>query len=108
MASVLMVGGLLALVTGDRAGAGGAEVEIRLFQFTPGRLHVARGDDVTWTNRDDIHHIVISGTPERPDGRFTAALDAAGTTVRVRFGEPGVFPYFCDRHEAMRGAIHVP
>jgi plastocyanin len=107
VASALMVGGLLALVPGDRAGAGGAEVEIRLFQFTPGRLDVARGDDVTWTNRDGIRHTVTSGVPERPDGRFAAALDGAGTTARARFGEPGVYPYFCDRHQAMRGAIHV-
>jgi plastocyanin len=106
--SVLVIGGLLALATGDRAGAGGGEVEVRLFQFTPGRLDVARGVEVTWTNRDEIRHTVTSGAPGQPDGRFTAALDGRGTTARVRFGEPGVYPYFCDRHQAMRGAIHVP
>ena len=108
VASALMVGGLLVLVTGDRAGAGGAEVEIRRFQFTPVRLDVARGVEVTWTNRDDIRHTVTSGAPGQPDGRFTAVLQGPGTTARIRFGEPGVYPYFCDRHQAMRGAIHVP
>jgi plastocyanin len=108
VASALLIVGLLALVTGDRAGASGAEVEIRLFQFTPVRLDVARGAEVTWTNRDDIRHTVTSGTPGRSDGRFAGALDGAGTAARVRFAEPGVYPYFCDRHQEMRGAIHVP
>lgn len=108
VASALVVGGLLGLVTGDRAGAGGTEIQIRRFQFTPGRLDVVRGAEVTWTNRDDVRHTVTSGAPGRADGRFTAALDGPGATTRVRFGAPGVYPYFCDRHQAMRGAIHVP
>jgi plastocyanin len=103
-----MVGGLLALVTGDGAGAAGPAVEIRLFQFTPLRLDAGRGAEVAWINRDDIGHTVTSGAPGQPDGRFAATLAGAGATVRVRFTQPGVYPYFCDRHQAMRGAIHVP
>ena len=31
----------------------------------------------------------------------------AGTTTTVKFDEPGVYPYFCDRHPSMRGEIRV-
>jgi plastocyanin len=98
---------VLALAAWTRAGAGAAEVEIRLFRFGPGRLDVAQGTEVVWTNRDEIRHTVTSGAPERRDGRFDVTLAGVGTHARVGFDQPGVYPYFCDRHQAMRGEIHV-
>jgi plastocyanin len=98
---------VLALAAGTRVGASPAEVEIRLFRFGPGRLEVMRGTEVVWTNRDDIRHTVTSGAPERRDGRFEATLAGPGTSARVSFDRAGVYPYFCDRHQAMRGEIHV-
>jgi plastocyanin len=62
---------------------------------------------VTWTNRDDITHTVTSGTPERRDGRFDAPLAGTGATATLQFTDPGVYPYFCDRHRSMRGEIRV-
>ena len=106
---MVVVAGVLvvALLAWTRAGANTAQIEIRLFQFRPGRLDVVRGTEVVWTSRDDIRHTVTSGTPERRDARFDLALAGPGAVVRVGFGEAGVHPYFCDRHPAMRGAIHV-
>jgi plastocyanin len=104
---VIAIGAILALGAGHEVAARAAGVEIRLFQFTPARLDVARGAAVTWTNHDDIRHTVTSGAPDRHDGKFTATLDGPGATARISFSEPGVYPYFCDRHQAMRGAIHV-
>jgi len=83
------------------------EIAIRLFQFRPGRLPVAPGAHVTWTNQDDIQHTVTAGTPEQRDGRFRVVLDGKGASSSVRFREPGVYPYFCERHQHMRGEIRV-
>jgi plastocyanin len=83
-------------------------VSIQLFQFRPGQAEVAKGAAVTWTNQDDITHTVTSGTPDKRDGRFSAPLAGKGATTTVEFKEPGVYPYFCERHQSMRGEIRVP
>jgi plastocyanin len=82
-------------------------VTVRLFQFTPGQVEVSAGTKVTWTNQDDIAHTVTSGTPERREDRFDAALAGKGATATVELREPGVYPYFCSRHQSMRGEIRV-
>jgi plastocyanin len=82
-------------------------VGVQLFQFRPGRAEVGKGTAVTWTNQDDVTHTVTSGTPEQRDGRFDAQLAGSGATATVEFKEPGVYPYFCDRHPSMRGEIRV-
>jgi plastocyanin len=80
---------------------------IRLFQFQPGALEVRVGTRVTWTNQDDITHTVTSGMPGSPDGRFDVALGGKGTTGSATFAQPGVYPYFCTRHQSMRGEVVV-
>jgi plastocyanin len=97
----------LALVWAGWLAAGAAEVEVKLFRFRPGTLDVAAGRAVTWVNRDDIGHTVTSGTPEAPSGRFDAPLAGPASTATIRFAEPGVYPYFCSRHPAMRGEVRV-
>ncbi len=82
-------------------------VTVQLFQFKPGQLEVKTGTRLTWTNQDDIAHTVTSGVPERRDGRFELALDGKGTTGVVLLEDPGVYPYFCSRHQSMRGEIRV-
>jgi len=84
-----------------------AGVSIQLFQFRPGRLEVAVGARVAWTNQDDIAHTITSGTPDQRDGRFSQPLAGKGTVATVEFTQPGVYPYFCDRHQSMRGEIRV-
>jgi plastocyanin len=82
-------------------------VTVQLFQFKPGRIEVKAGTRLTWTNEDDITHTVTSGTPERRDGRFEMPLDGRGATGSVQLREPEIYPYFCSRHQSMRGEIHV-
>jgi plastocyanin len=87
--------------------AGAGDVEVRVFQFRPGRVDVETGGSITWTNRDDIGHTVTSGAPGDGAGRFDVTLDGPSATATVRFSEPGVYPYFCRRHPGMRGEIRV-
>lgn len=82
-------------------------VTVRLFQFTPGQIDVRAGTTLTWTNQDDIAHTVTSGTPEQRDDRFDVALSGRGASGSVLLREPGVYPYFCRRHQSMRGEIRV-
>jgi plastocyanin len=99
--SVLVLAGVSLAATTESA------VEVRVFQFGPRQMEVEAGTRVTWTNRDDIIHTVTSGTPGSPDGRFDQPLGGQGATTTVEFKDPGVYPYYCDRHPSMRGEIRV-
>ena len=82
-------------------------VTIQTFQFKPTPVEVSPGTKVSFTNQDDITHTVTSGPPEQRDGRFEVPLDGRGATGSVELREPGTYPYFCRRHQSMRGEIHV-
>src|SRR5262245_8673105 len=100
----LALGGAAPALSQDGAAASAA---IRVFQFQPGALEVRAGTRVTWTNQDDITHTVTSGTPGSPDGRFEVRLDGKGSSGAATFTDPGVYPYFCARHQSMRGEVVV-
>jgi plastocyanin len=101
----LTVGALmLAAASPARAQDG---VTVQFFQFKPSRIEIKAGTRLTWTNQDDITHTVTSRTPEQRDGRFELPLDGRGATGSVRLGQSGVYPYFCSRHQSMRGEIRV-
>ncbi|HYF12221.1 MAG TPA: plastocyanin/azurin family copper-binding protein [Actinomycetota bacterium] len=82
-------------------------VRIETFQFRPDVLEVVVGTEVTWTNQDDIEHTATSGTPDSPDGTFDGELDGSGARFTFTFEDAGVFAYFCDVHQGMRGEIRV-
>jgi plastocyanin len=105
--SVLSFAIALIATTAVPSTAAAPGVEVRLFQFRPARVDVAANTEVVWTNTDDIAHTVTAGTPDRPDPRFDLDLGGKGATARAIFREPGVFPYFCSRHQHMRGEVHV-
>ena len=87
--------------------ASDATVAVQLFQFKPSPVEVKVGARVTWTNNDDINHTVTSGAPGNRDGRFDGKLSGKGTTFSFEFAQPGTYPYFCARHQSMRGEIRV-
>jgi len=82
-------------------------VAVQLFKFRPDRADIKAGTRVTWTNQDEITHTVTAGTPDKPDPAFDFRLAGKGTTAAFEFARPGTFTYFCARHPAMRGEIHV-
>ncbi|HYG72107.1 MAG TPA: plastocyanin/azurin family copper-binding protein [Actinomycetota bacterium] len=86
---------------------GSSAVRIDTFRFGPEVLEVAVGTEVTWTNEDDIEHTATSGTPGSPDGTFDGELDGPGARFTFTFENAGVFAYFCDVHQGMRGEIRV-
>ena len=82
----------------------GANVTVKLFQYQPGRIQVKTGTTVTWVNDDEIFHTV---TMKRKNGGFDEPLDGKGKSFSFTFTEPGIYSYYCDRHEHMRGEIEV-
>ena len=86
---------------------GVANITIKLFQYQPGRIQVKAGTTVTWLNEDEIFHTVTAVAREGKSGGFDAPLDGKGKSFSFTFSQPGVYTYYCDRHEHMRGEIEV-
>jgi len=79
-----------------------AEVKIDNFSFAPGTLTVPVGTTVTWTNRDDIPHTVVS-----TDGAFKSKALDTDEKFSFTFGKAGSYPYFCSIHPKMTGKVIV-
>ena len=88
--------------TAPEAGGEAGAVEVAGFEFTPGEIEVAVGDEVTWTNDDDTTHTVTAD-----DASFDLSLDGSGTTASQTFDEAGEFPYHCSIHGSMVGTVVV-
>lgn len=85
-----------------RSGDPGAEVKIDNFTFTPPSLTVAVGTQVTWTNRDDIPHTVVT-----EDKTMKSKVLDTDEKFVYTFTKPGAYSYFCSIHPKMKGTIVV-
>lgn len=81
-----------------------SEVVIDNFTFGPGVLTVPRGTKVTWTNKDDDPHTVVSEAD--PKLFKSSALDT-DDSFSFTFNEAGTFKYFCGIHPRMQGTVVV-
>jgi plastocyanin len=79
-----------------------AEVKIDNFSFGPAALTVPAGTTVTWTNRDDIPHTVVSD-----DKIFKSKVLDTDEKFSYTFTKPGSYPYFCSIHPKMTGKVVV-
>jgi plastocyanin len=78
------------------------DVRIDNFSFGPPELTVTAGTTITWTNRDDIPHTVVS-----PDKVFKSKVLDTDEKFSFTFDTPGTFPYFCSIHPKMTGKVVV-
>jgi plastocyanin len=60
------------------------------------------GTTITWTNRDDIPHTVVS-----TDKVFKSKVLDTDETFSSTFSTPGTFTYFCSIHPKMTGKVVV-
>ena len=90
---------------GGVAHAEDAAIHIDNFAFTPATITVKPGTRVTFTNRDDIPHTVVSAA-KTPLFKSPHPLDTDDTFV-VTFDKPGTYAYFCSLHAHMQGTIVV-
>jgi amicyanin len=78
------------------------EVKIDNFKFGPEALTVPVGTTVTWTNRDDIPHTVVS-----TDGAFKSKVLDTDEKFSFTFAKAGTYDYFCSIHPKMVGKVIV-
>jgi plastocyanin len=81
-----------------------AEVKIDNFSFGPAALTVPVGTTVTWTNRDDIPHTVVS--TDDPKAFKSKVLDT-DEKFSFTFSKAGTYSYFCSIHPKMTGKVIV-
>ena len=80
------------------------EVKIDNFSFGPGTLTVPVGTTVTWANRDDIPHTVVSSDDPKA---FKSRVMDTDEKFSFTFSKPGTYPYFCSVHPKMVGKVVV-
>jgi plastocyanin len=72
------------------------------FMFAPTSISVAAGSTVTWTNRDDEPHTIVS-----EGGLFRSGALDTNESFSFRFDKPGTYRYACSIHPRMVGTIIV-
>lgn len=79
------------------------QIVIKDFHFDPQVLTVRSGEKITWINRDEEPHTVVSvekqfqkSGPLDTDQEFT-----------ITAGAPGTYTYYCSVHPKMTGTIVV-
>lgn len=78
-------------------------IEIKDFAFNPQTLTVKSGETITWINRDEEPHTVVSVGKKF---QKSSALDT-DQKFAITAGAPGTYEYFCSVHPKMTGTIVV-
>jgi plastocyanin len=84
------------------AAADGTHVAVDNFSFAPATATVPVGTTVTWTNRDDVPHNVVS-----PEQKFKSRVLDTNETYSHTFDVAGTFKYYCSIHPRMTGQVVV-
>jgi plastocyanin len=79
------------------------QIVIKDFHFTPQTLTVKAGEKITWINRDEEPHTVVSVEKQF---KKSAPLDT-DQEFTITVGAPGTYTYFCSVHPKMTGTIVV-
>lgn len=85
------------------SGAGQNKIEIKDFAFNPQTITVKSGEKITWINRDEEPHTVVSVEKQF---KKSTALDT-DQQFTITAGAPGTYTYFCSVHPKMTGTIVV-
>ena len=86
----------------SEAGSAPVEIAIDNFSFTPPTVTVKAGRPITWTNRDDIPHTVVSS-----DFVFKSKSLDTDDKFSVTLTKPGTYTYFCSLHPKMTAQVIV-
>ena len=80
------------------------DVKIDNFSFGPASLTISVGSTVTWTNRDDIPHTVVSADDPKV---FKSKVLDTDEKFSFTFTRAGTYAYFCSIHPKMTGKVIV-
>jgi plastocyanin len=78
------------------------DVLIDNFSFAPVATTVPVGTAVTWTNKDDVPHNIVSTTRA-----FKSPVLDTDERFSHTFEKPGTFAYYCSLHPKMTGQVIV-
>ena len=79
------------------------KIEIKDFMFSPQTITVKSGETITWINRDEEPHTIVSVGKKFPK---SSALDT-DQEFSITVSAPGTYEYFCSVHPKMTGIIVV-
>lgn len=82
--------------------ADNTEVKIDNFSFGPASVTIPVGATVTWTNHDDVPHVVASD-----DNIFKSKALDTDDHFSFTFTKPGTYEYFCAIHPRMTAKVVV-
>jgi plastocyanin len=101
----LLSGFSLSALAGEMkdTGANQNKIEIKDFAFNPQTITVKSGAKITWINRDEEPHTVVSVEKEF---KKSSALDT-DQEFTITAGAPGTYTYYCSVHPKMTGTIVV-
>jgi plastocyanin len=77
-------------------------IEVKDFMFMPTTLTVNAGAEVSWVNKDDEPHTVVSDA-----GLFRSGALDTGESFSFKFDKPGTYHFTCSIHPRMVGTIIV-
>ena len=108
--AILIVAFALAVAThaihaessGDKP-ASATAIKIDNFSFGPATITIPAGSTVTWTNRDDVPHVVTSDDNKMFKSKALDTDDHFSFT----FAKPGTYNYYCAIHPKMTAKIMV-
>ena len=102
IAMALLLAGSQNAIANDQPPSPNADVKIDNFSFGPQTVTVPVGGTVTWTNRDETPHTVVS-----TDGVFKSKVRDTDEKFSYTFTKAGKYPYYCSVHPKMTGQIIV-
>ncbi len=82
--------------------ASARDIAVDNFNFAPATTSVPVGSTITWTNRDDVPHNIVS-----TERKFKSPVLDTDERFSHRFDEAGTYKYFCSLHPKMTGQIVV-
>jgi plastocyanin len=88
--------------SGAESKPAGIEVNIDNFSFSSMSLTVSAGTTVTWINKDDVPHTVVS-----TEKVFASPVLDTDEKFSYTFAKPGTYPYYCSIHPKMTAKVVV-
>jgi plastocyanin len=103
MRNALLSIAMLALSIGvANAAEPAGSVTIKDFMFSPATVTIKSGSTVTWTNKDQEPHTVVSDA-----GLFRSGAVDTDESFSFEFDKPGTYRFLCSIHPTMVGTIVV-
>jgi plastocyanin len=77
-------------------------ITIDNFSFMPAPITIPVGTTITWINRDDVPHTIVSD-----DQQFKSKALDTDEKFSHTFDKPGTYSYFCSIHPKMVAKVVV-